>query len=113
MATLQELLDLEGVVVAGEFDFDGNMLDYEANMDISEEMAQMTAQFCAAVSVMLNTLASSFADRSGMNWVPQHGWAYSGGEWTACIGDGGGRGVLVETSKADLNMLSEALGDEW
>jgi hypothetical protein len=28
MATLQELLDLEGVVVAGEFDFEGRMLDY-------------------------------------------------------------------------------------
>jgi roadblock/LC7 domain-containing protein len=26
MATLQALLDLEGVVVAGEFDFDGRML---------------------------------------------------------------------------------------
>jgi roadblock/LC7 domain-containing protein len=111
MATLQEILDLEGVVVAGEFD--GNMLDQETNMDISEERAQMTAQFFAAVSVMLNTLASSFAERSGMNWVPQHGWAYSGGEWTACIGDGGRRGVLVETFKSDLKMFSEALGDEW
>jgi roadblock/LC7 domain-containing protein len=112
MSTLQELLDLEGFVVAGEFDFEGRMLDYEANINISEEMAQMTAQFCAAVSVMLNTLASLFADRSGMNWVPQHGWAYSGGEWTACIGDGGRCGVFVETSKADFNRLFEALGDE-
>jgi roadblock/LC7 domain-containing protein len=79
MATLQELLDLEGVVVAGEFDFEGRMLDYEAKMDMPEEMAQMAAQFCAAVSVMLNTMASSFADRSGMNWVPQRGWTYSWG----------------------------------
>ena len=54
MATLRELLDLEGVVVAGEFDFEGRMLDYEAKIDVSEEMAQMTAEFCAAVSVMLN-----------------------------------------------------------
>jgi roadblock/LC7 domain-containing protein len=112
MAALQELLDLEGVVVAGEFDFEGRMLDYEAKMDMSEDMAQTAAQFCAAVSVMLNTMASSFADRSGMNWVPQHGWAYSGGEWTACIGDGGRRGVFVETSKADFNRLFEALGED-
>ena len=106
------MLDLEGVVVAGEFDFEGRMLDYEAKIDMSEEMAQMTAEFCAAVSVMLNTLASSFAERSGMNWVPQHGWAYSGGEWSACIGDGGKRGVLVETSMADFNELFEALSGE-
>ena len=112
MATLQELLDLEGVVVAGEFDFEGRMLDYEAKMDMSEEMAQMTAQYCAAVYLMFNTLASSFTNLSGMNWLPQHGWAYSGGEWTACIGDDSKRGVLVETSMADFNELFEALGIE-
>jgi roadblock/LC7 domain-containing protein len=64
MATLQELLDLEGVVVAGEFDCEGRMLDYEANMDMSEEIAQRTAQFCAAVSVMLRWLNNS-ANRYG------------------------------------------------
>jgi roadblock/LC7 domain-containing protein len=112
MAKLRELLDLEGVVLAGEFDFDGSMLDYEAKMDMAVETAQMTAEFCAAVSVMFNSLASSFAERSGMNWVPQHGWAYSGGEWTACIGDGGKRGVFVETSKTDFNRLFEALSDD-
>jgi roadblock/LC7 domain-containing protein len=89
------LLDLEGVIVAGEFD--GRMLDYGAKMDISEEMAQRTAQVCAAVSVMSNTLASSFAERSGMRWVPL------GVLW---------RGVFVETSKADFNGLFGALGDE-
>ena len=67
MATLQELLDLEGVVVAGEFDFEGRMLDYEAKMDMPEEMAQMIAQYCAAVSIMFNALASSFTNLSGMN----------------------------------------------
>ena len=67
MATLQELLDLEGVVVAGEFDFEGRMLDYEAKMDMPEEMAQMIAQYCAAVSIMFNALASSFPNLSGMN----------------------------------------------
>ncbi len=113
MDTLQELLDIEGVVAAVEFRLDGSLLDYEAKMDISEEMAQTTAQYFAAVSLMFNMLASSFTNLSSMDWVPQHGWAYSGGEWTACIGDGGRRGVFVETSKADFNRLFEALGDEW
>ena len=56
MATLQELLDLEGVVVAGEFDFEGRMLDYEAKMDMPEEMAQMAAQFSAPPSPLCSTL---------------------------------------------------------
>jgi roadblock/LC7 domain-containing protein len=110
--TLQELLDIEGVVAAVDFSLDGSLLTYEAKIDMSEQLAQKTAQYCAAISLTFNTLASSFTDLSGMNWVPQHGWAYSGGEWTACIGADGKRGVLVETSLADFNELFEALGGE-
>jgi roadblock/LC7 domain-containing protein len=109
VATLKELLDIEGVVAAGEFNLDGSLVDFEAEMDMSEEMAEMTAQFCATVSMMFNTLAGSYTKLSGMEWVPQHGWAYSGGEWTVAIGGGGTRGVFVETAKADFNRLFEVL----
>jgi roadblock/LC7 domain-containing protein len=112
VATLQELLDIEGVVAAGEFNLDGSLLDFETSMDMSEEMAQMSAQFCATVSMMFNTLAGSFTKLSDMNWVPQQGWAYSGGEWTVAIGGGGTRGVFVETAKADFNRLFEVLVEE-
>ena len=71
MATLEELLYIEGVVAAGEFNRDGSLADFEARMDMSEEMAQMTAQFCATVTMMFDTLAGSFTQLSGMNWVPQ------------------------------------------
>jgi len=107
MASLDDLLDIEGVVAAGEFAPDGELVDYKARMDMSPEMAQMTAQFCATVTMMFNTLAGSFTRLSGMNWVPQQGWAYSGGDWTAAIG--GNRGVFIETAKADFNQLFEAL----
>ena len=45
-----------------------------------------------------------------MNWVPQQGWAYSGGEMTAAIG--GNKGVFVETAKADFNQLFQVLVGE-
>ena len=109
MATLDELLNIEGVVAAGEFNADGSLVDYKARMDMSPEMAQMTAQFCATVTMMFNTLASSYTQLSGMRWVPQQGWAYSGGEWTVAIGGGGYKGVFVETARADFNKLFEAL----
>jgi roadblock/LC7 domain-containing protein len=107
MASLDDLLDIEGVAAAGEFTPDGRLVDYKAKMDMSEEMAQMTAQFCATVTMMFNTLASSFTQLSGMSWVPQQGWAYSGGEWTVAIG--GNRGVFIETARADFNRLFEVL----
>ena len=109
MATLEELLNIEGVVAAGEFDPDGSLVDYRTSMDMSPEMAQMTAQFCATVTMMFNTLASSYTQLSGMRWVPQQGWAYSGGDWTVAIGGGGYKGVFVETARADFNRLFEAL----
>jgi roadblock/LC7 domain-containing protein len=107
MASLDDLLNIEGVAAAGEFTADGQLVDYKAKMDMSVEMAEMTAQFCATVTMMFNTLAGSFTQLSGMNWVPQQGWAYSGGEWTVAIG--GNRGVFIETAKADFNRLFEAL----
>jgi roadblock/LC7 domain-containing protein len=34
-------------------------VEYKANMDMSKEMAEMTAQFCATISMMFNTLDSA------------------------------------------------------
>jgi len=107
MASLDELLNVNGVVAAGEFTADGKLVDYKAKMDMSPEMATMAAQFCATVTMMFNTLAGGFTQLSKMNWVPQQGWAYSGGDWTVAIG--GNKGVFVETSKADFNKLFDVL----
>ena len=107
MATLDDLIKIDGVVAAGEFTADGKVVDYKANMDMSPEMAEMSAQFCATVTMLFNTLAGSFSQLSQMNWVPQQGWAYSGGDMTVAIG--GNKGVFIETSKADFNQLFQVL----
>jgi roadblock/LC7 domain-containing protein len=49
---------------------------------------------------------------SGMNWTPQQGWAYSGGDWTVAVGEGGRKGVFIETAKADFNDLFRVLVSE-
>jgi len=110
MATLDDLLKIDGVVAAGEFTADGNMVDYKAHMDMSPEMAAMTAQFWATVTMLFNTLAGAFAQLSQMNWVPQQGWMYAGGDWTVAIG--GNKGVFIETAKADFNQLFQVLVGE-
>lgn len=109
-ATLDDLLKIDGAAAAGEFAADGKLVDYKANMDMSPEMAAMTAQFCATVTMMFNTLAGAFAQLSQMNWVPQQGWMYAGGDWTVAIG--GNRGVFIETAKADFNQLFQVLVGE-
>lgn len=107
MATLDDLLKINGVVAAGEFTADGKLVDFKAKMEMSREMAAMTAQYCATVTMMFNTMAGAHAQLSKMNWVPQRGWMYAGGSYTVAVG--GNRGVFVETAKADFNKLFEVL----
>jgi roadblock/LC7 domain-containing protein len=107
MASLDDLLKIDGVAAAGEFAADGKLVDFKANMDMSPEMAAMSAQFCATLTMLFNTLAGAFAQLSQMKWVPQQGWMYAGGDWTVAVG--GNQGVFVETAKADFNELFRAL----
>jgi roadblock/LC7 domain-containing protein len=107
MATLDELLDLDGVVAVGEFAPDGRLIDYRAKGAMTRETAEASAQFCATVTMLFNTLAGAFTQLSGMPWTPQQGWMYAGGDFTVAIG--GNKGVFVETAKADFNRLYGAL----
>ncbi|MDB5074258.1 MAG: hypothetical protein JWO42_437 [Chloroflexi bacterium] len=107
MATLDDLLTLNGVVAAGEFTAEGKLVNYKAKIEMSPELAAMSAQFSATVTMLFNTLAGAFTQLSKMNWVPQEGWLYTGGDWTVAVG--GTRGVFVETGKADFNQLFKAL----
>jgi roadblock/LC7 domain-containing protein len=105
---LEALLNINGVIAAGEFGSDGSLIDFRAKMDMSKEMAQMTAQFCATVTMLFNTLAGAFTQLSKMSWTPQKVWTYSGGDYTVAIGKNN-TGVFAETSKVDFNQLHRAL----
>lgn len=110
MATLDDLIKIDGVVSAVEFTADGKLVDYKANMDMSSEMAEMSAQFCATVTMLFSTLAGAFSQMSEMKFVPQQGWAYSGGDMTAAIG--GSKAVFIETVRANFNQLFQVLVGE-
>ena len=62
MAKLDDLLNIDGVAAAGEVTADGKLVDYRAKEDLSQEMAEMTAQFCATVTMMFTTLVGIVAD---------------------------------------------------
>jgi roadblock/LC7 domain-containing protein len=110
--TLDDLLKIGGVALAFEYAADGTLANFKANMDVSTEMAESAAQFCATVTMSFNTLAGAFTQMSQMGWVPQQGWMYAGGDWSVAIGGSGYRGVFIETAKADFNQLFQALVGE-
>lgn len=103
-SSLEDLLNLKGVVAAGEFGLDGSLVDYKASVDFSQELAETTAKFTAAVTQVFNVLAESFTKLNNQfDFAPQQGWAYSGGDWSVAVG--GNRGVFVKTADADYNEL--------
>ena len=106
MVNFDELLTLDGVAAAGEFASDGKIIEYRSNTDIPKEIAEVSAQFCATVSMLFNTLAEAFAHLTKTRWVPQKVWSYSGGDWTIIIGGGGNTGVFVETAKEYSEILT-------
>ncbi|NIO15654.1 MAG: DUF2173 family protein [Deltaproteobacteria bacterium] len=109
MATIDDLVKVSGVVIAFAFAPDGTLAQYKANVEAPPELAAMAAQFCASITMNFNTLAGAFTKLNAMPWMPQQGWAYSGGQYTCVVGDGGYRGVFAETAKADFNRLFSTL----
>lgn len=60
----------------------------------SNELAQTTAEFTAAVTQVFNLLAESFTRLNDQfNFAPQQGWPYSGGNWSLAVG--GNRSVAT------------------
>ena len=108
-ATLDELFKMEGVTAAFEYTADGRCTEYRASHP-SPEMAALIARYCALVTMTFNTLASAFTTLTEANWMPQRAWVYVGGDHTVVVGNGGYRGVFVQTAKADVNRLLEILG---
>jgi roadblock/LC7 domain-containing protein len=103
MASLEELLELPGVLLAFEFSQDGQLLAHRAKVNIPQDVTALAAQFSTA-----------YSRSSPMNWIPPEGWAYSGGGWTVAVGKCGDRwhGVFSETAKIDYNNLYAALVEE-
>ncbi len=105
---LDALFDIDGVTVAFELTSGGKLKGYRAN-SLSQEEAELIAEFCASVTMSFNVLAHTFTKLSGQRWTPQGGWAYTSEQLSVAVGDQGHLGVFVETHKADFNHLFEML----
>lgn len=108
MATLDQLMQIKGVVAAGEFTPAEELVDFKSAMSMSQDQAGMIAQFCSTVSIMFTTLAKAYSHMySNTNWLPPKFWAYGGGDMAVCVG--GTKGVFVQIARADFNQLFKAL----
>jgi roadblock/LC7 domain-containing protein len=108
VATIEEILRVKGVVVAGEFTPTGEVVAYRATIYVSRQWAEMMAELCARLTGMLATLSDEYTSQPQMGWMsPTRGWSYSGNGWTLVIG--GQKGACVETAQCDFTRLFELL----
>ncbi len=104
---LESLLKMDGVVAAGEFSGEGKLLRYKTKIGMLPEMKKMSAEFCSTITMMFTTMSDALTQVSHLKLVPQHGWAYSGGDWVVVVG--GHFAVYAETGKADVGSLLKTL----
>ncbi len=109
MIGLDNLMKINGVIAAGQFDQKGNVIRKEGQM--SEVMERMTAKMAANNNKYFEKQIDEFSERNDMNWKPLMGWAVWGGKYSIVVV--GRTGVFTETAKTNFNQLMEdLLGEE-
>ena len=106
--TLDDLVEINGVILAFEFTPDGTCTNYK---NVTRAMAAMISRFCAAVTMNFNALANGFTVLSEQQWFPQKGWMYVGGDYTVIMGKGGYRGVFAESNQVNVDEAFAALAE--
>lgn len=82
---LESTLAKPGTLAAGRFTAEGKLVEYRANVELREELAVISSQFAATLSMLLGTFSASYSVLSGIPLVPFHGWTYSGGDMTSVV----------------------------
>jgi roadblock/LC7 domain-containing protein len=117
MSESDELVALDGVLIAGRLGQDGRVAEYKADplYVANPAAAEMALWFCAAITMMLGSMAFSIdsVTRSGFvqtSWLPVKGWAVHGGDYTIAMR--GDRFVIAERAKIDsLDEVSRLIGN--
>lgn len=107
MTMLDKLLRMDGVIAAGELSTEGKLLQYKSKIGMVPEMKKISAEFCSTITMMFNTMSDAITQVGHIKLVPQHGWAYIGGDWAVVVG--GHFAVYAEMDKADVSTLLKAL----
>ncbi len=106
MPTLDELMNLPGVIAAGKFDDSGNVVEFKG--DLSQEEAGMAALMAVANKMVGELEARGFEAFTGKKgFSPIQGFAVSAGKFVACIANG--FGVIFEADKADFDKAFQVL----
>jgi roadblock/LC7 domain-containing protein len=110
VSEFDELVAIDGVLLAGRFGTDGRVAEYKANPWFVKNpvTAEMAHWFCAAITTMLSSMAYAIdvVSRTGFDLpslLPMKGWAYTGGDYMIAVR--GDQFIIAERAK--LGSLDE------
>jgi roadblock/LC7 domain-containing protein len=119
VSEFDELVSLDGILMAGRFDPDWRIAEYKSAwlLVANPQALQMMQWFCAAVSAMLSSMAFAVDSiRAGgtfesSSWLPLKSWTFSGGDYSIAVT--GQRFVIAERAKIkSLDELGHLLHDQ-
>ncbi len=110
MSVISNLMEMPGMVAAGEFSFRGDRYTYQGNM--SEEMARMASIMCRSTSMgthMEADMLGTFCTQD-CGLVPGKGWAVRGPAFSVCVVHN--VFCFMDNTKADFNKVLHYMHDE-
>ncbi|MDQ3695667.1 MAG: DUF2173 family protein [Chloroflexota bacterium] len=105
---VRQLSGLDGVALAMEWTPDGTLVNVESTLDLPRELATVVARYGAAVNGVAPGFTDVCARATGSDAMPYRALVVYGGEWAAVIGSGN-RGVWVDPTRADINLIVRAV----
>jgi roadblock/LC7 domain-containing protein len=110
VSELDELVSMDGVLMAGRFGPDWRVAEYKRKALFIENPSavELTQWFCAAITMMFHSMAFAVdvIGRTGFDqtsWLPVKTWTYSGGDYAIAVR--GDRFLIAES--ATLGSLDE------
>ncbi len=108
MIGLDRLMEIKGVVGAGQFTSDGKVIRTVG--ELPEDMMQ-AAHLCMRQNQRSEELLQVLDSSSPRKWLPLMGWAVWGGDYAVVVV--GNTRVFVEIKYADFNqLLVDLIGSE-
>jgi len=108
MIGLDRLMEIEGVVAAGQFSDDGKIIRKVGELpgDLMK-----SAELCVMQNRNAREFLKALDNRSERDWQPLLGWVVWGGKHSVVVV--GNTRVFVETSRADYNeLIIDLIGSE-
>jgi len=101
MIGLDSFLDKPGVLAAGQFSAEGEMVRGVGKLD--KEQMEHVAEICKRAANTLGSLTGELETATGMPWNELSGWVLMGGNLALCVTSDAG--VIVDSRRADFNQI--------